>query len=180
MIYPVGIPAYTGVSVFDVECDWLHKMSIGMKSIVEIGCYKGRSTYCLACDSGATVHAVDIWDGVSYDACYDEFLENMKPYPNVIPHKMTSHEASLLFAPMSVDMVFIDGAHDYESVKHDIDIWFPKCRRLICGHDYNSGHPGVQQAVHENRYFGFRTLQADEDPEGKSCLWYYPLSGEVS
>lgn len=37
-----------------------------------------------------------------------------------------------------MDFVFIDAAHDYESVKKDINAWLPKVKEngIIAGHDY--------------------------------------------
>ena len=45
--------------------------------------------------------------------------------------------------------VFLDAAHDYDSIKADITAWRPKCRHTLCGHDYNNGHDGVRRAVDE-------------------------------
>ncbi|RLI59813.1 MAG: hypothetical protein DRO67_09555, partial [Candidatus Asgardarchaeum californiense] len=56
------------------------------------------------------------------------------------------------FQHASVDFVFIDAAHDYESVKNDIAAWFPKVKvgGIIAGHDYKNDEPtGVEQAVDE-------------------------------
>ncbi len=49
----------------------------------------------------------------------------------------------------SLDFVFIDASHDYESVKKDIAAWEPKVKRgcLLCGHDINL--EGVKKAVEE-------------------------------
>jgi hypothetical protein len=51
----------------------------------------------------------------------------------------------------SLDVVFIDALHDYESVKHDIELWWPLVRPggYLCGHDYNHKWPGVMRAVAE-------------------------------
>jgi predicted O-methyltransferase YrrM len=48
-----------------------------------------------------------------------------------------------------VDFVFIDGNHDYEYVKQDIDLWFHRLNDggIMCGHDY--GKWGVEKAVDE-------------------------------
>jgi hypothetical protein len=49
-----------------------------------------------------------------------------------------------------VDMVFLDGNHEYEGVVADIEAWLPKTRKLLCGHDYNHpDYPGVAEAVDE-------------------------------
>jgi hypothetical protein len=52
----------------------------------------------------------------------------------------------------SVDFVFIDASHDYESVMADITAWLPKVRRggVLAGHDYLlPNFPGVIRAVDE-------------------------------
>ncbi len=54
--------------------------------------------------------------------------------------------------PGRYDLVFIDAAHDYESVKADIAAWWPLVRRggILSGHDYNTRrYHGVNQAVDE-------------------------------
>jgi SAM-dependent methyltransferase len=49
------------------------------------------------------------------------------------------------------DLIYIDGAHDYNSVKHDIVSFLPKVKKggYISGHDYNSADYGVIKAVNE-------------------------------
>ena len=65
---------------------------------------------------------------------------------------MTSVEASKLYEDGSLDFIFIDGAHDYKSVKEDVEHWFPKLKigGYISGDDY--AWPSVSSAVDE--YFG--------------------------
>jgi predicted O-methyltransferase YrrM len=65
-----------------------------------------------------------------------------------------SEEAVNYFADNCLDLVFIDGSHEYEDVRHDIIQWSKKVKQggIIAGHDY--GHerwPGVTQAVDELR-----------------------------
>ena len=57
------------------------------------------------------------------------------------------------FKDDSVGIVYIDGLHDYESVKRDIDTWYQKVRwgGIISGHDFDACLPGVVQAVNEFR-----------------------------
>jgi len=54
-----------------------------------------------------------------------------------------------MFEDNSLDLVYIDAAHDYENVKKDISFWLPKIRLngIIAGHDITI--PGVSQAVTE-------------------------------
>jgi hypothetical protein len=68
------------------------------------------------------------------------------------PLRETSLSASTHFKDASLDFVFIDADHSYESVKADIDAWLPKVRHggILAGHDYGAPlWPGVKQAVDE-------------------------------
>lgn len=80
--------------------------------------------------------------------------ELLAPYPGFTLVINTGHEVSSWLADGSIDFVFIDGAHDYESVKQDISDWVPKIRKggIVSGHDYyesKSGKLGVKRAVDE-------------------------------
>lgn len=135
--------------------------------IVEVGCWKGKSTAYLAVEvinSGKNikVHAVDTWLGsinevyhmqdvhVKSDTLYDLFLNNIKPCGDVVtPIRKTSVQASSLYQDSSLDVVFIDASHDYDSVKQDIIHWLPKVKPggYLAGHDYL--WEGVGRAVNE-------------------------------
>jgi hypothetical protein len=49
-----------------------------------------------------------------------------------------SNQSVSLFEDESLDFIYIDGNHSYESVKEDMNIWFPKLKKggLFAGHDY--------------------------------------------
>ena len=59
----------------------------------------------------------------------------------------------------SLDFIFIDADHTYESVKKDIELWTPKVKHegIILGHDINWGD--VAWAVGE--YFSNFTVNGD-------------------
>jgi predicted O-methyltransferase YrrM len=133
------------------ELRWLAERAKDMDSAVEIGSWKGRSTCVLLAATKGTVWAIDPWR----DHCdsYTEFCQNTHPYPNLIIMKMRSGVAANYFPEKSVDMVFIDGNHDYRDVKNDILKWTPIARKLICGHDYfHPKYPNVKHAV--DKYIG--------------------------
>lgn len=141
----------------------------GAAHFVEIGSYKGRSSSYMAVEiinSGKNIKfdCVDTWMGseehqkgqysedqdVVNDRLFDVFNNNMKPvegHYNTI--RLDSVSAASNYPDRSLDFVFIDAAHDYESVKQDIIAWLPKVKigGIISGHDYH--HPPVVQAVSE-------------------------------
>jgi len=144
-------------------------------NIVEVGAWKGSSTAYLGVEifnsgKNVTLNVVDTWEGspnhseiVKTDDIYAKYLENMKPLDGKVNYKslkMTSVEASKLFEDESLDFVFIDANHSFESVCEDIDAWLPKLKYggLISGHDYDPNHQGVIDAVnlkfngHDNYY----------------------------
>lgn len=139
-------------------------------TIVEIGAWRGRSTCCLASyikKSGKQIklYSVDTWLGsdeqVHKDiiesmevSLFEDFKENIKmcDVEDVItPMQMSSIDASKEFEDESIDFIMIDGAHDYESVKADIEAWLPKLAKngIIAGDDYSSTWKGVMKAVNE-------------------------------
>jgi hypothetical protein len=70
--------------------------------------------------------------------------------------RMASEDAAPLFPNGSLDFIYIDANHQYEMIKRDIDLWWPKIRPggLFAGHDYldgfiNDSHFGVKRAVDE-------------------------------
>lgn len=68
--------------------------------------------------------------------------------------------------------IYIDAAHDYESVATDIATWWPRVwdGGILAGHDYDSTHPGVMRAVEE---FAAREGVVVRVTAEKSCpSWY--------
>lgn len=66
--------------------------------------------------------------------------------------RMTSIEAAKVVPDATLDFVYIDARHDYESVKEDLNAWLPKLRPggILAGHDYLEG-------ILEEGVFGVRT-----------------------
>ena len=64
---------------------------------------------------------------------------------------LPSYGTSQLVSDQSLDFVFIDALHTYESCRQDIKMWLPKIRNggMIAGDDYTSRFPGVVRAVRE-------------------------------
>lgn len=143
----------------------------------EIGVFRGEcSSNLLRLHPGLSLYMIDAWSADTYagkgdDAASPEFRkiyqdeaeENYKKARAAVSEYFTR---ALIFREKSVDavfgipdgyfdFVFIDAAHDYESVKADIAAWLPKIKKggILCGHDYeNPLFPGVKKAVDELFY----------------------------
>jgi cephalosporin hydroxylase len=138
---------------------------------VEVGTWKGRSAAFMAVEiinSGKNIKfdCVDTFEGsdiepehladedVKAGTLYEAFINAMKPVEGYYtPIRATSLEAAALYEDGSLDFVFIDADHSYESVKADIAAWAPKVRPggYLAGHDFNAATPngGVERAVYE-------------------------------
>lgn len=139
------------------------------KTFVEVGCKEGRTTgHILKTIPDSRVIAIDPWianpapkNGDTTREDYEkwdfakieqEFYDNVGA--NLERCRMcrrTSEEAAQQVAD-GQDIVFIDALHDYESVKQDIRLWWPKVRigGMLTGHDFNHQWPGVERAVAES------------------------------
>lgn len=105
-------------------------------AVVEIGSFRGVSTEVLLLYA-AHVTAVDPWDGL--DAIHQQFVNRTAAYSHLEILRMPSLAAATEIADGSLDLVYIDGAHDEASVRADVTAWRPKVRagRWLAGHDYS-------------------------------------------
>lgn len=157
------------------ELEWLYEAAKRMDSILELGCYKGRSTYVLLAGCPGMVHVADaFYCGPDYPiygnepSTYPAFYKNVGHFPNLgrVFEGTTVEAAESGFLPLEFDMVFIDADHSYEAVLADLRNWAPRAKKLICGHDYlKADSPGVQQALDE--HFGPGKVS-----QGPGSLWY--------
>jgi len=145
------IPGYMTTS----ELEWIFRTSESLLSesvIVEIGSYYGKSTaaWCSGAGADKTVICVDTWEGTPdtvfpggplepymRENVFEHFQHNMRSlgfYPCAL--RMDSVKAARLFAPCSLDLVFIDG--DHFKIDQDLDAWVPRVKigGLVCGHDW--------------------------------------------
>lgn len=143
----------------------------GITKIVEIGIWQGRSTIYLAnkireSQKAIFFYAFDTFEGspehsleLQAIAGQGQTLEGIfrnnlvasgcQDYVKAI--RQDSVSAASRFDDNSLDMVFLDGQHEYEAVKADIQAWLPKIKPggLLAGDDYHPSWPGVIQAVDE-------------------------------
>lgn len=128
---------------------------------VEVGVYKGRSAAFMAVElinRGLKIQfdAIDHFKGSEEhgdlsETLYMTCMQNLKSVADVVNViKMNSLEAVNLYKDASLDFIFVDGSHDYESVMADLNAWYPKIKEtgIFTGDDYQPGFwPGVIAAV---------------------------------
>lgn len=145
--------------------------------VVEVGCWQGRSLAYLAGCVRESGKAVNLW-GVDHGVGTDSAEERELHGPTVaecggntvgrlaaniracgladvaIPMAASSLRAAAMFPPASIDFVFLDAAHDEESVAADLAAWWPtiKAGGVMAGHDYDGFWAGVVRAV--DGFFG--------------------------
>lgn len=80
--------------------------------------------------------------------------EDLQSHEKVKFYNTNSKKASKQIKNNSLDIVFIDANHTYDSVKEDINLWLPKVKEggILCGHDFRIKHFGTILAVYE-RFF---------------------------
>ncbi len=122
-------------------------------TIVEIGSHHGRSTVILASGGRDRVRllAVDPWEDSRWGggrAAYDIFLANTTDL-DVEVFRGRSADAARRFDG-EVDLLYVDGAHDRESVLDDLDGWSVRGDAFV--HDAFSAK-GVTMALLERRAF---------------------------
>lgn len=134
-------------------------------TIVEVGCWKGKSSAFLVVESinaqkNIKVFCVDTWEGndeipindsdMNNKTVFEKIMKNMSPvlgHFNIV--RSPSIDAAKKFEDESLDVVFIDASHHYVDVMNDILSWWPKIKKggILSGHDIQI--PDVIRAVNE-------------------------------
>ena len=117
--------------------------------IVELGVHYGDSyfTFCQSCEElelDTQLYGIDHWLGDEQAGLYgEEVFETVSSYNEEFYSgkstllRMGFEEALQQFEDGSIDLLHIDGNHEYESVKKDFANWLPKLKKggLILMHD---------------------------------------------
>lgn len=159
---------FTKVSGFlsEKEVELLFRLALEVPAegvIVEIGSYQGRSTIALGVGAkiaGARVYAVDPHEDYQVNELVSYGMENhVALLRNLVTFEVAdvvrliglpSHSA---FAGWShpINVLWIDGSHDYEAVKLDFHLWslHLDARGSIALHDASGHWPGVSRLLDE-------------------------------
>ena len=149
-------------------------------SFVEVGTKEGRPTaHILKECPNVNVIGLDPWCVVGsqedincgedykewdFDAIEKEFWERVEPWKSRLTFlRRTSKGAAPTVDDNSQDLIFIDAAHDYDSVLEDIGLWVPKVKTggILAGHDFQHSFPTVMDAVADSFNLMFVEVMTD-------------------
>jgi len=139
------------------EAKLLHKLATEVPAggtIIEVGSYQGRSTICLGAGAkqvGALVYAIDPFEGSMEN--HAALLMNLVLNDVADTVKVVAlHSTAVLDCWYgTVDLVWIDGSHDYNDVWLDLMGWEKHVSPIgrLALHDTNGHYPGVTRALTE-------------------------------
>jgi hypothetical protein len=146
----------------DKELDYLATISSKSDIVVEIGSFTGRSSKVLASTCKGTLYCIDPFKVIKEKYKHFEFFRSYPTifYKNLV-HEIIRGKVKLLkgfsnemvnplkshLGDKKIDLLWLDGSHDYEDVKNDILLYKPLVKGYIVGHDFNI--PSVNRAVKE-------------------------------
>jgi len=167
-LFDINIPKRYGNHIYQKIDGWFDFQSVYKNVVengkdgdhfVEIGAWLGRSASFMATEiknSGKKIKfdVIDTWKGSNefyhndyiekHGSVYENFLKNIDTLKEFInPIVECSYIAPKYYEDSTLDFVYIDADHGYETVKKDILSWYPKVKMggIIAGHDYyNSDH----------------------------------------
>ena len=141
--------------------------------ICEIGVWKGKSSYVFASalrKMGGTLYSIDPFNGDGDSVSRDDYRKEISNMPvtllqnfeqtinkydlsgivKVLP--MLSEDARGKFPESKIDLLFIDGNHDYDAVKKDYELWSPliPSKGTIVLHDVLAKHTDGPRRVMED------------------------------
>ena len=119
---------------------------IDMNLAVEIGTFAGENAVIMS-EYFKKVYTIDPWkngydqndlaSSIDFNKVEEAFKNRIININNIIHIKKTAEEALNDFEDASLDFVYIDGNHQEDAVKKDINSWRLKVKKngIISGHD---------------------------------------------
>jgi len=90
-------------------------------------------------------------DSVLGEERYKNAKKILRKYKDKTEFIRKSSSEAIKDIPKNIDFIYLDGSHEYEQVKKDIELYYPKVKKggIIGGHDFWASTRGVCKAVIE-------------------------------
>lgn len=155
----------------------------------ELGCAEGLNAKDLLTNGVEYLYMVDNWskiEGITgdgnfesdfHDYNYVQAMNRVGKYGSKVKVlRGLTTEMAIHIENEVLGLVYVDAAHDYNSVKNDIAAWYPK---LVIGgimafHDYSMPQYGVKQAVIEfSQEKGLELFLIPEDKQEDAGAYFF-------
>lgn len=110
--------------------------------MAEVGVAAGEFSRVLLQSNLTELHLIDNWFNPE-DEDKKSNTYALIDDPRVTIHETDSLTAAKVFKDNSLDLVYIDTMHDYDSCRQEMETWWPKCRHVLAGHDYGLWNHGI-------------------------------------
>jgi predicted O-methyltransferase YrrM len=140
--------------------------------VVEIGTRGGASTSALILgvrENGGHVYSIDINEACGTDV-FDPAA--VPEWTFICGHSVRDRDRIFAKLPEWIDVLFIDGEHDYNSVHGDLKTYGPLVRRggIILFHDVELEGSGVLRTMEEYVGENFLRMTIDHGCYGLGCI----------
>lgn len=117
----------------------------------EVGCDVGAHAESILTNcSISKLHLIDLWaneicEGICQGRLY-------RWYHRIQMHKGKSNQVVKNFGVNSLDFIYLDAEHDYNSVKEDLSLWWSKIRYgggILALRNYHKSNEGLFRAANE-------------------------------
>ena len=142
----------------------LDRLGLAGRKCAEIGVFKGEYSQEILKRNPSELWLVDPWleqpvavfpeywshpQRYDFDQLHKDVVKLFEQNPQVKIVRRKSFDAAQSFASESLDFVYIDAIHTFESCYMDMVSWFPKVKigGWLCGHDFTGEFVGVRQAI---------------------------------
>jgi len=166
---------------------WIKQLR-GKKNLVgcEIGVKSGRHARLMLENLDIKkLYLIDPWDffperfvleGRARKGQFHFCAKQLSPWNEKIKYYTEfSEDAYKHFKNESLDFVYIDGNHDYEFIKRDIELYWSKLKvgGLMAGHDFMEKWQGVIDAVNDSFGDNYETGQTIEKKRNNVEWWIW-------
>jgi hypothetical protein len=144
--------------------EMLKVLDLENKSCVEIGVFDGGFSQEIFSCKPSMLYLIDPWKHQdnslypddkanvadnSFESIYQSVQTHFAYNNNVVLIRKESYDAVDIFQDKSLDFVYVDAIHTFESCFCDMVVWYKKVKHggWLCGHDYTGDYPGVRRAV---------------------------------